>query len=114
MNLFLIPRLLAVGSAYASLVTQSVIAILQVLIVLKVFRFRINYRYLFTLLFFVIGVILFNVVSRAIHFENYGIMSHTHAWLLNFTLMIVFSLGLAGGLRLLSIRSVMQILREER
>ena len=114
MNLFLIPKLLAVGSAYASLVTQSIIAILQVLIVMKVFRFRINYRYLFTLLFFVIGVILFNIVTRAVHLENSGIMSHTHAWLLNFSLMILFSFGLAAGLRLLSIRSVMQILREER
>jgi O-antigen/teichoic acid export membrane protein len=114
MNLFLIPHLLAIGSAYASLVTQSIIAILQVTIVIKVFKFRIDYRYLFTLCFFVIGVILFNVGSRAFHFESIGIVSGSHAWLLNFSMMIVFSFGFAVVLRLLSLRSVMQILREDR
>jgi O-antigen/teichoic acid export membrane protein len=114
MNLLLIPRLMAIGSAYASLVTQSIIAILQVTIVMKVFRFKINYPYLFTLLFFVAGVILFNIGTRSVNFENIGIISHSHAWLLNFSLMIVFSFGLAAALRLLSIRSVMQILREDR
>src|ERR1035438_6562018 len=40
MNLILIPRLLAVGSAYASLVTQFFTAVLQVIMVQHIFRFR--------------------------------------------------------------------------
>jgi len=114
MNLILIPRLLAVGSAYASLVTQIIIAILQLVIAMKVFKFRVNYRYIFTLLFFVFGVILFNISSRHLPLESLGILSKPHSWILQFTLMFLFSIGLAGILRLLSIRSLMQILRNDR
>jgi O-antigen/teichoic acid export membrane protein len=72
MNLILIPRLLAVGSAYASLVTQFFIAIIQVIIVQRIFKFKINYRYFFTLLFFVIGVILLNFISKAVDLPSTG------------------------------------------
>ncbi len=114
MNLILIPRLMAVGSAYASLVTQFFIAIIQVIIVQKIFKFKINYRYLLTLLFFVVGVILLNFISKAVDLRQLGIGSSRNSWLLNFFLMIVLSLGFAAALKLLNLKSMLQIIREDR
>ncbi len=109
-NLLLIPRMLAVGSAYASLVTQFFTAILQVIIVQRVFRFRINYKYLLTLIFFVLGVFCFNFISRRIPFILEHDPKHI-SWLINFTAVIFLSLGLAAILRLFSIRSMVRILK---
>lgn len=114
MNLVLIPRLLAIGSAYASLVTQIIIAILQVVVVMKVFRFKTNYRYLMTLTLFVVGVAVFNYFSRKIPTNLLVNDSNHHGWLFNFSLMIIASVALAGILRLFSIRSLLQILRHDR
>ncbi len=113
MNLILIPRLLAVGSAYASLVTQFFIAIIQVIIVQKIFKFKINYRYLLTLLFFIIGVILLNFISKVVDFKQLGIGPSDNSWLLNFFLMIVLSFGFAAALKLLDLKSMIQIMRED-
>jgi O-antigen/teichoic acid export membrane protein len=113
-NLILIPKLLALGSAYSSLITQFFSAIAQVILVQWIYRFRINYRYIFTLLLFLAGVVLFNFISRQIQVDTTGMVSKNHAWLVNFIAMIIFSLGLAAALRLLSIRSMQKILREGR
>ena len=106
--------LLAVGSAYASLVTQFFIAIIEVIIVQKIFKFKINYRYLFTLLFFVIGVILLNFISKAVDLRQLGIGTSGNSWLVNFFLMIILSVGFAAALKLLNLKSMLQILREDR
>jgi O-antigen/teichoic acid export membrane protein len=60
LNYFLIPPLMAVGSAYASLFTQFLTAIIQVAIAQRIFRFNVNWKYIFTLLFFAAGVVLIN------------------------------------------------------
>ena len=112
-NLLLIPHLLAIGSAYASLFTQFFIAVAQVIIVQKVFRFRLNYQFLVTLILFVSGVVLLNILLRQVHLENYGIPSNHRLWIINFGLTLFFSIGWAAVLRLLSIRSLLQILRKE-
>jgi O-antigen/teichoic acid export membrane protein len=113
-NLILIPRLLAVGSAYASLLTQFFIAVVEVILVQRIFKFKVNYRYLFTLVFFVVGVIVFNIFSKEMHFDQLGIGSPDHSWLLNFMVMILLSVGLAAALNLLSLKSLMRIIREDR
>jgi uncharacterized membrane protein len=88
-------------------------AIVQVMMVQRIFRFRINYRYLATLALFFAGVILFNVISRWVRIE-WRFVSENHYWLVNFALMMIFSFGLAAMLRLLHIRSLIRILREDR
>ena len=112
-NLILIPRLFALGSAYASLVTQFFSAMAQVILVQRIFRFRLNLKYIFTLLIFITGVILLSFISIQVKLDNIGLFSKPHAWLLNFIMMIFFSLVLAAALRLLSIRSMQRIFREE-
>jgi len=63
LNFWLIPRFMAVGSAYASLVTQFATAFIQVAIAQQIFRFAVNWKYLFTLLFFAAGVFLLNFTA---------------------------------------------------
>ena len=109
-NFLLIPRLMAVGSAYASLLTQFITAILQVIIVMKVFRFGINTRYLFTLLAFLSGVALFHSISLKMTIDLPWIPSGL-TWTPGFALAVIFSVLLAVALRLLSFRSLMNILR---
>ncbi|MGA3015195.1 MAG: oligosaccharide flippase family protein [Bacteroidales bacterium] len=113
MNLILIPRLMAVGSAYASLVTQSFIAIVQVIIVQVIFKFKINYRYLLTLALFVIGVIMINFISKAVDLRQLGLGLSANSWLVNLFLMIILSFGFAAVLKLLNLKSMLRILRED-
>jgi O-antigen/teichoic acid export membrane protein len=114
LNLLLIPRLMAQGSAYASLVTQFFIALIQVIIVQRIFRFRINYRYLLTLLVFVTGVIAISFLSKKFPPEVMGIRPGPNTWMINLLIMVLFSFVLAGILRLWSIRSLFAILRDNR
>jgi O-antigen/teichoic acid export membrane protein len=103
LNFLLIPHLLAVGSAYASIVTQFLSALVQVLVAQLIFKFRINYRFIFGFVTFIAGVIVINVVSR--HLGT--------AWMINFVIMVIGSLILASLLRMLNIRSLVKIIRTE-
>ncbi|OQX77869.1 MAG: hypothetical protein B6D64_07675 [Bacteroidetes bacterium 4484_276] len=103
MNLVLVPRLFAVGSAYASLVAQFLTAIVQVFLVQRIFKFEVNYKFLATIVAFVAGLIVINYLSRML-FDN---------WMYNFVVMVVASLLLAMILKLLNIRGFITILRSE-
>ncbi len=102
-NFLLIPKFHAVGSAYASLITQFTTAIIQVWFALQIFKFKPDYKYLFALLIFVVGVLLITYYSKFI-FDN---------WILNFSLMLIASASLAMGLKLLNIRGFIQILKSD-
>lgn len=53
LNLILIPKLQALGSAYASLITQVLVVLCQITIAKRIFDFRNNYRFLSSLFIFV-------------------------------------------------------------
>jgi len=113
LNIFLIPRYFALGSAIASLVTQFTMAFLQVFMVQRTFRFRISYTYLLTLLLFLVGVICFNMLSR-LYVIHWSFLPVRLYWLPNFGLMLICSFVLAGILRLLSVGSLLRIIRNDR
>jgi O-antigen/teichoic acid export membrane protein len=103
LNLLLVPRMLALGSAYASLAAQLATAIAQVAVVQYYFRFRINYRFITNLLIFAAGVVLINYFSKLLPVK----------WLFSFLIMVFGSLLLASLMRLISIRSFISILRQK-
>jgi O-antigen/teichoic acid export membrane protein len=111
-NLILIPRLFAFGSAISSLSTQAFAAAAQVILVQRIFKFRINIRFLITLFSFIGGVILLTWLSRQITITIPGIPDHL-AWISNFALSLIISLFLAVILRLLHFRSIFSILRRD-
>jgi O-antigen/teichoic acid export membrane protein len=113
LNYLLIPRLMASGSAISSLVTQFTMAFLQVLMVQVIFKFKINFRYLLTLLIFLFGVITFNVVSK-LFIIHWPFLPVHNAWVGNFGIMLLASVILALFLRLWSFGALLKILREDR
>lgn len=101
LNIILIPRHQAYGSAIATLITQFLTATIQVIVVCRIFKFRKNYNYIFKLAFYLIGVYLISYFSRQLSLD----------WYVGFGIMILLSVSLALVIRLLSPRQLFQIIR---
>lgn len=78
LNLILIKKMEAFGSAISSTITQFLTAGIQVLIAQRIFKFRVNYKLISTLIMFAIGVIAINYGSKLLHFY----------WIINFVIMV--------------------------
>lgn len=102
-NLILVPRLQAAGAAYASLLTQIFTAGSYLVMAQHFFRFKIDYRFIFTLLLFIFLVIGFNFISRELSFH----------WLVRFSMMLVASMVAAFALRLINILEIVRLLKEK-
>ena len=102
MNLVLIPHIQALGSSYASLTAQSITALLNILLAVKIFKFKFDWMLLLRMLLTVI-------------------FTGATAWLLKsfsgllwpFTISITLLVGLAAAfvLKLLDIADMVAILR---
>jgi O-antigen/teichoic acid export membrane protein len=103
LNFLLIPSLMAVGSAYASLFTQFVTAIIQVAIAQYIFKFTINWKYIFTLSFFAAGVIIINFLATKTLWD----------WRIAFIVAGMASVVWAFILRLLSIGGFIRLMKSE-
>ncbi len=101
-NFILIPRMQAIGSAYASLSAQAISVILQVIIVQRIFKFRINIPYLASLIAFAALVALAASFSRQLPFD----------WWMSLFILLGFAFVLASMLRLFSIKGFIRIIRE--
>lgn len=101
LNLFLIPRYEAAGSAISSLVTQFLTAFIQVMIAQSIFKFRINYRLILTVIIFLAGVILVNYFSKTLPFN----------WMISFAFMVLACGVWAFSIRMLNIKSMIRILK---
>jgi O-antigen/teichoic acid export membrane protein len=101
LNLLFIPVFKAEGAALSSLTTQMLTALSQVVIVQLLFRFRINYRFLVRLVLFILGCILL----------NHLIVSTAYPWLFKFLTSVASCMIYAFGLRLISLKSLVHILR---
>jgi O-antigen/teichoic acid export membrane protein len=101
MNLFLIPRFEATGSAVSSFTAQFLNALIQIIIAQSVFKFRINYKLILTLIVFIMGVIIINYFSKGFH----------HNWMVNFAIMVIGCGIWAFVTGLLNIKSMVRILK---
>ncbi len=101
LNFILIPHFQTTGSAVASLFTQSLIAIIQVMMVRKVFGFRKNYLFLGRLLLYIAGTILINIFSLMLPFP----------WHINFLMMVTVSLLFAMLIGFLSVGNIIKVFR---
>jgi O-antigen/teichoic acid export membrane protein len=99
-NFLLVPRLMAVGSAYASLITQFSTAAAQVFFAIKIFKFKTDLIYLIRLFVFVAGAIALSLISKSL-FNN---------WMYNFILLVLMLMIVAPAIRLINLRSVFSIL----
>ncbi|HLO91688.1 MAG: oligosaccharide flippase family protein [Chloroflexota bacterium] len=101
LNLVLIPRYGALGSAWASLVTQAVMAIMQVVLSVIYFKLETRIKYLMKLAVFVIGVAVAGFLS--VHIPA--------GWALNAGIMIILSVIWAMILQLLNLKHFIGLLK---
>ncbi len=99
LNLYLIPRYQAFGSAYASLFTQIVTAGAQVILVKLVFKLKPNYLFLLKLLAFAGITVVFAIISQ--YFTN---------WFIGYLFLIVASVLSAFLLRLFNIGDLFKLI----
>ncbi len=104
LNIFLIPMYKAYGSALSSLITQFITAMFQVYLCQKVFKFRINYRFLITLFVFLIGVIIFNYVSLKMPIND---------WIMKFVIMAIMSTLFAFTIRLINLKALYNVIKND-
>lgn len=101
LNYILIQKFEAFGSAISSMFTQFLTAMIQVAIVQKIFKFKVNYRLINIFLTFLVGVIAINYGSKMLHFD----------WMVNFCIMVV-ACGLWAFITgIVSIKSMFRLLK---
>lgn len=102
-NLYLIPRFMAVGSAWASVITQFITAGLQMYLAMKIFKFNFNIRYLWQFLaFFALSILTIILIRTFI--SN---------WLIGLALFVVLEMLYAIILRILKFKEMIKILQTE-
>ncbi len=101
LNLVLIKKFEAFGSAISSMITQFSTAIIQVIIAQRMFKFKVNYRLIYTLIMFAIGIIAINYGSKMLHSN----------WIINFVFMIGASGLWAFISGIISLKSIFRLLK---
>lgn len=72
LNLILIPKFFALGSAVASMITQSFTAIAQVIIAMHIFKLRPGRRFVLRMLLFIALVVTAGILSRTLDSRAIG------------------------------------------
>jgi len=104
MNIILIPHLQALGSAYASLGTQVITALLQFYMAHRLLQLKINYR---LILRFLLLVILLVVVGFGLSWLELS------SWLVSTTAMLIAGILFTMALGLLNVKELVEILKGE-
>ena len=102
LNLILIPKFEVLGSAIASMITQVLTGISQALIAKYVFKFKLNYKTLLSLLIFIVFSILITFVLST---QNYN-------WFFAVGLSAAISFILAFATGLFKIKTIFTIINE--
>lgn len=103
LNFILIPKFYALGSAYSSLTTQAVTALIQIILAFKIFNFKLKKKFTLKVAQFVIGVILLNVVFLFINLP----------WMYSFAIVLSLSLLLAFATGLVNIKSALILIKSK-
>ena len=103
LNLFLIPRFMAIGSAWASVLTQFITAGLQMYLAMRIFKFNFNIHYLWQFLAF-FALIISTIILVRTFVSN---------WLIGIVLFVILAMLYAILLRILKFREMSKILMTE-
>ncbi len=102
LNLLLIPKYMAFGSAIASMITQLSTALIQVLIAMKIFKLKIQKQYLFKLLIFCIITVTTGYLSRL-----------TDQRLAGYLIALAAPLAAAFMIQLINLKDLISIIKRE-
>lgn len=100
LNLIFIPKFQSLGSAWISLITQSLTALSQIIIAVQIFKLKINYNIIIKLAIFISFVLLAGYISLLI--PN---------WIVGFILLITVSSAFAIITKLISLKSIYEIIK---
>ncbi|MBL7883081.1 MAG: oligosaccharide flippase family protein [Bacteroidia bacterium] len=102
LNFVLIKQFNAYGSAISSMITQFSTAIIQVIIVQRFFKFKVNFRLLNTFIAFTVGVIAINYATHE--------LLNIH-WMIKFVIMTISCALWAFITGIISLKSMFRILK---
>ena len=102
LNLILIPRYQAFGSAYASLITQLSTAAAQIILAIVIFKLKPEVRFIIQLVLFIGVVVTLGTISKT--FEN---------WFYGYLFLIFVSVLFAVLLKLFNLKDLYKIIRYE-
>ncbi len=102
LNFVLIPKYHAYGAAISSLTTQWAMAIFQMILAKRIFKFRAEVRFISAIVFFIIGVVVLNILAK----------EFASNWFLAFSAVVILSLDLAFIIKLLNIKALIGILKQ--
>jgi O-antigen/teichoic acid export membrane protein len=103
LNLILIPHYKATGAALAGMITQLISAIVQVIIVIKVFHLNVNRVLIFKGLAFLVFTLSLGYFLKSLYLEP----------LKGIAILIVFAISMAIVLRLLKPKELMEFLKKD-
>lgn len=101
LNLLLIPHYQARGAAVASLITQFFTAMVQAVLVYIVFKLKIDFKFIFSIMAFIILSVIISAFSAALPF----------LWIINFFIAAIGGLAVALIFRLIRPAAVYKIIR---
>ncbi|MGE5383245.1 MAG: oligosaccharide flippase family protein [Omnitrophica WOR_2 bacterium] len=101
LNLILIPHWGAYGSAWSSLITQSIMAILQIFLCVVYFKFKFRYKYIIKLVVFTCGILLLGYLVKLLPIN----------WLFAILITVITSFILAATLKLLNVGHFIRLLK---
>jgi len=100
LNYLLIPHFMSLGSAYASLITQFTVWFLQMVASVLIFKIKINYKYVSSLIVYIIIVIFITFFSKEVNSN----------WLIKISATVALSLLFAFMLKLINIKDLYKII----
>ncbi len=101
LNLVLIPTYKAEGSAIASLITQFIILVAQIVICNRIFSFSINYKFIIRVM-----LLLFIIVLTVLGLKYYSI-----SLLLSLIIIVIISSGFIFLFRIISLKEVFGLIK---
>ena len=97
LNFILIPLFQQNGAAITSLITQTVTAVLQACLALKIFKVKFNWKYCLKIVFYVFAVAVAAVVVRYVV---------SASWIVKTAVSLVLFVLMAFAARILSLKDV--------
>ncbi len=102
LNFMLIPKFQAIGSAYANLSAQGITALLQIILAHKLLGLKVNYQLYLRITVLVVSLIIFGFLFKEIFVLE---------WKLSCILLIISGFLIALILKLLHLKELIQILK---
>lgn len=98
LNLFLIPRYQALGSAIASMITQFLTGAAQLVLAIVIFKMQPGLKYIMKLVVFIASVIILGIISK-----------YTNNWILGLMLLATGAMIIAFTLKLINLKNLFEI-----